>query len=614
MNLHFALQYRTAWGQRLDVELTLCKHREITTVASFPMETDDGVHWHADVKMSAKDLVSFAYQYVVRAGDETLRREWNLVERRYPAADLDFHFPDYWRDIPRLSHLYSAAYAGCVTHFVPQPAQFVYFQQTLIFRVMAPQLKKGQRLAIIGSQPPLGAWDVHRYLPMQPAGINEWVISLSASGLYLPFEYKYVVVDDATGELTAAECGENRLSPSGVLQSGSVVAICDQEARLEADRWKAAGVVVPLFSLRTANSQGVGDFTDLRMMADWAHSTGLSVVQLLPIYDTIQTHTWTDCYPYSSISIYALHPMYVDLQRLPPVNDAAFMLEYEKQRLTINDLPKVYYDGVNKLKSDYLHRIFDQQWRYLQHDEEYDRFCHENEWWVTRYAAFCLLRDRYRTCDFRRWPRYFEFQEETIQHLAEKHRKDIHYYIYVQYLLDKQLSEATAYARSLGVVLKGDLPIGISRYSVEAWTMPEYFHLDSQAGAPPDAFSADGQNWGFPTYNWARMAKDGYQWWKDRMQRMARYFDAYRIDHVLGFFRIWEIPQDCVNALLGHFSPALPLTEEEIGQYGFPFDASVHAQPYITDEVLYRLFGTHAEEVTATYLMEHGGSYRLKPE
>ena len=614
MNLHFALQYRTAWGQRLDVELTLCKHREITTVASFPMETDDGVHWHADVKMSAKDLVSFAYQYVVRAGDETLRREWNLVERRYPAADLDFHFPDYWRDIPRLSHLYSAAYAGCVTHFVPQPAQFVYFQQTLIFRVMAPQLKKGQRLAIIGSQPPLGAWDVHRYLPMQPAGINEWVISLSASGLYLPFEYKYVVVDDATGELTAWEGGENRLSPSGVLQSGSVVAICDQEARLEADRWKAAGVVVPLFSLRTANSQGVGDFTDLRMMADWAHSTGLSVVQLLPIYDTIQTHTWTDCYPYSSISIYALHPMYVDLQRLPPVNDAAFMLEYEKQRRTLNALPKVDYEGVNKLKSDYLHRIFDQQWRYLQHDEEYDRFCHENEWWITRYAAFCLLRDRYRTCDFRRWPRYSEFQEETIQHLAEKHRKDIHYYIYVQYLLDKQLSEATAYARSLGVVLKGDLPIGISRYSVEAWTMPEYFHLDSQAGAPPDAFSADGQNWGFPTYNWARMAKDGYQWWKDRMQRMARYFDAYRIDHVLGFFRIWEIPQDCVNALLGHFSPALPLTEEEIGQYGFPFDASVHAQPYITDEVLYRLFGTHAEEVTATYLLEHGGSYRLKPE
>lgn len=615
MNLHFALQYRTEWGQHLEVELTLCRQREVTSVARYPMETEDGVHWHTDVKILVKDIVSFEYQYVVSAGELELRREWNLVPRHYPAADLDFRFPDFWRDIPRGNHLYSAAYVDCVSHFTPKKAQLVYFRQTLVFRVMAPFLKAGQRLAIIGSQPPLGAWDPHRYLSMQPAGINEWVISLSASGLYLPFEYKYVVVDEATGELLQWEGGDNRLSPSGMMQDGDVVAISDQEVRLQPEHWKAAGVVVPLFSLRSEHSQGVGDFSDLRMMADWAHSTGLGMVQLLPIYDTTQTHTWTDCYPYNSISIYALHPMYVDLQALPPVNDAVYMQEYEKQRRALNALPKVDYEGVNKLKSDYLHRLFDQCWSSLQDDASYQRFCQDNEWWLLRYAAFSMLRDRYRTSDFRTWPCYAEYQDEAVHHLATKYRKELHYYIYVQYLLDRQLSETAAYAREKGVVLKGDIPIGISKCSVEAWAMPEYFHLDSQAGAPPDGFSKDGQNWGFPTYNWERMAEDGYKWWKDRMRKMADYFGAYRIDHVLGFFRIWEIPQHCVTGMLGHFSPALPMSADEIRQYGFDFDPALHTVPYITDDVLRDLFGERAQAVCAICLkMEPGHRYTLKPE
>lgn len=614
MNLHFALQYRTEWGQHLEVELMLFRQREVTSVAKYPMETEDGVHWHADVKILVKDIVSFEYQYVVRAGELELRREWNFVPRHYPAADLDFRFPDFWRDIPRGNYLYSAAYVDCVSHFTPRKAQLVYFRQTLVFRVMAPFLKAGQRLAIIGSQPPLGAWDPHRYLPMQPAGINEWVISLSASGLYLPFEYKYVVVDEATGNLLEWEDGDNRLSPSGMMQDGDVVAIYDQEVRLQEKRWKMAGVVVPLFSLRSENSQGVGDFSDLRLMADWAHSTGLGMVQLLPIYDTTQTHTWTDCYPYNSISIYALHPMYVDLQALPPVNDAAYMQEYEKRRRVLNALPKVDYEGVNNLKSDYLHRLFDQCWAYLQDDAAYQKFYCDNEWWLLRYAAFCMLRDRYHTSDFRTWPRYAEYQEETVHHLASKHKKELHYYIYVQYLLDRQLSATAAYAHERGVALKGDIPIGISKCSVEAWAMPEYFHLDGQAGAPPDAFSEDGQNWGFPTYNWERMAEDGYKWWKDRMRKMADYFGAYRIDHVLGFFRIWEIPQHCVTGMLGHFSPALPLSVEEICQYGFDFDPAQHTVPYITDTVLQDIFGEHAQTMSTTYLKKTMGHYSMKPE
>ena len=111
------------------------------------------------------------------------------------------------------------------------------------------------------------------------------------------------------------------------------------------------------------------------------------------------------------------------------------------------------------------------------------------------------------------------------------------------------------------IVLKGDIPIGNQpQTALEAWTEPHYFNLDGQAGAPPDDFSINGQNWGFPTYNWDVMEKDGYRWWMKRFQKMAEYFDAYRIDHILGFFRIWEIPMHAVHGLLGQFDPSLPMS------------------------------------------------------
>jgi 4-alpha-glucanotransferase len=157
---------------------------------------------------------------------------------------------------------------------------------------------------------------------------------------------------------------------------------------------------------------------------------------------------------------------------------------------------------------------------------------------------------------------------------------------------------AHEYARKKGVILKGDIPIGVSRDGVEAWVEPRYFNLNGQAGAPPDAFSANGQNWGFPTYNWEEMMADGCLWWEKRFSKMAQYFDAYRIDHVLGFFRIWEIPIDAVYGLLGQFSPALGMTREEIAGYGFNFQDYM-IEPFITDWVLERTFGERAHRKSA---------------
>lgn len=614
MNLHFSLEYRTVWGEQVAVELVERRKQGIKDTHYFSLDTRDGVQWMGDVALSARDIVTLEYTYAIMVDGHIVRREWNGAPRCYPVSEGQFRFADLWRDVPSHLHLLSAAYCHSVSHYKAQAVELVYFQQTMIFRVQASQLKRGQMLALLGSQPPLGAWDTRRYLRMQPIGAGEWMVCLSAAGLYLPFEYKYVAIDSASGELVAWEQGDNRLSPSGLMSQHQVTVIQDAEARLPHPHWRAAGVVVPVFALRSQQSQGVGDFSDLLRMAKWAKQTGMTVVQTLPVNDTTQTGTWADCYPYSCVSVHALHPMYADIRALPRVDDARYMQQFEAECLRLNSLSQIDYEGVNQLKHDYLHRLYAQLWPTLERDEGYQQFCHQNALWLVAYAVYCHHRDTCHTCQHSTWPLHAQYRADEVEAWAQAHRREVGYYMYVQYVLDQQLWHTATQARQMGVVLKGDIPIGVSPQSVETWTQPKLFHTDAQTGAPPDDFSASGQNWGFPTYNWTAMQHDGCAWWRERLSRMARYFDAYRIDHVLGFFRIWEIPMECVDALLGHFSLALPMSEEEIRQAGFPFDAQWHAQPLVNDEVLRQEFGPHAT-LARHYLTPLGPDrYQLLPQ
>jgi len=372
--------------------------------------------------------------------------------------------------------------------------------------------------------------------------------------------------------------------------------------------------------LRSEGSQGVGDFGDLYELVDWAEKTGMRVVQLLPIYDTTQTHQWTDSYPYNSISIYALHPMYVDIRQLPEVEDEEFMHLFCQTARQLNDLPQVDYELVNNLKHAYLTVLYAQQGGVIMATAAYRQFQDRNADWLLPYATFCYLRDKYKSSDFAKWPKHSAYDRDDVMRLCSaeaKHPGDIGYYMFLQYLLHEQLSRTAEHARRVGVVLKGDIPIGISRHSVEAWVEPYYFRMNGQAGAPPDAFSVNGQNWGFPTYDWDRMAQDGYRWWQRRLAKMAEYFDAYRIDHVLGFFRIWEIPMHSVHGLLGQFSPALPFSVEEIeNRFGLKFRKDYYTQPLITDDILIDVFGFDtAKEVRRKYLAKIGvGRYRMRAQ
>ena len=572
MTLHFSIEYRTEWGQSVEVELCFLSEEGKTHWQRILLETEDGLIWKGLCTLRARGR-QFRYAYIITQETAISRREWDVVPRVFPADDArTYFFVDHWRDVPEASYCYTDAFKVANGLGRMPSASVALFPRTFLFRIQDPWLEQGDRIALIGDQPALGNWDVERALPMIQSDHGEWLLSIGGDGLRLPFQYKYIKVRKDYSVLW--EEGPNRLSPSTEqlsLAGGRwAVALSDGEIRLDAPRWKVAGLVVPLFSLRSEGSQGVGDFGDLKEMADWAASAGMHAIQLLPICDTTQDRSSTDSYPYNAISVHALHPIYADLRQMP-LSDKKKLASFQKKWQKLNALQALDYVEVIKLKEEYLHLLYDERGEDVRQSADYRVFADENAEWLQPYQVFCHLRDTYRTPQFAKWKKLSSYNRSAVTKYADSHSEEVGYYAFVQYLLHLQLSEAAEYARARRVFLKGDLPIGISPCSVEAWHEPHLFNMDMVAGAPPDDFSRTGQNWGFPTYDWERMAADGYLWWKQRLGGMAQYFSAYRIDHILGFFRIWSIPKNSPNALLGQFSPALPMSIGEIESYGLPF-------------------------------------------
>jgi 4-alpha-glucanotransferase len=232
------------------------------------------------------------------------------------------------------------------------------------------------------------------------------------------------------------------------------------------------------------------------------------------------------------------------------------------------------------------------------------------------YAVFCYLRDEYGTAHFNEWPAYRHYNEKELAELTNEKSdayNDISFHYFVQYHLHLQLLEATEYAHSKGIVVKGDIAIGIYRNGADAWQHSNLYNMNLQAGAPPDDFAVKGQNWGFPTYNWQKMKEDGFAWWKQRFEQMSYYFDAFRIDHILGFFRIWSIPMHAVEGIMGHFVPAIPVHINEIFSRGIDFNHHRFTKPFITDHILWEEFENDNEYVKNVFLDYDGfGKYKLK--
>ena len=619
MKIKFTINYYTTWGEELRTVVSLEGKAGERVDKEFLLTTDDGHTWKAEVEIGTNGVARFTYVYKVFREGLCVRNEWNASPRYFDVdANKTFVMNDHWRDIPMMSHLFSSAFTECINRRKGDGTVVDYYMRTLMMRVMAPQLKPSEALAIVGSVAQLGAWDVGKAVRMKLVGACQWAVSLNASQLTTPMEYKYVVVDRKTGSIVRWECGFNRIVNSIDDDKQMVTVVDDDTANFDTPAWKGAGIVLPVFSLRSEKSQGVGDFGDLKRLVDWVISVKMAAIQILPINDTTITNTWMDSYPYNSISIYALHPMYADLGQLPKLKNKQKQARFEKEFKRLNALDKIDYEAVNAAKRGFLHDIFAQEGEKELESDAFKEFFRDNNDWLVPYAAYSHLRDKYGVADFHEWPEHNRFNREQIEQMCRKEGadyQDIAFYYYVQFVLHTQLTATSQYAREKGVIIKGDIPIGISRSGVETWTEPHYFNLNGQAGAPPDAFSANGQNWGFPTYNWDVMQRDGCQWWMRRFGKMSEYFDAYRIDHILGFFRIWEIPVHSVHGLLGQFSPALPMSQGEIESYGLHFDRDFMTRPYITDWILDRVFGERAAEVKTKYLQRRRlDMYDMLPE
>lgn len=616
MKIFFNIQYATTFGENLRLNV-VGKGKDIEKVYS--MNTYDGKSWHCEIT-AENGMSQMEYYYSVENGDSEVRHEWTTVSHRLELnakRAMTYFVNDRWNDIPYDSYLYSSAFTDCVNRRHREPAKGSDYNQTLRLIVRAPQLRSGSRLALVGEDKALGRWNPDDAISMVEHNYNEWVADINVKEMKKEeTEFKFIAFNEKGG--VDWETGMNRQLHAPTINDGEVVVTELDQAFFELFDEKLAGTLIPVFSLRSKGSFGVGDFGDLKMMIDWVAETNQRVLQVLPINDTTSTHTWTDSYPYSAISIFALHPQFADFRQLPEIKDKKKAREMEALRKELNELKQIDYERVNNTKTDYLRIIFKQEGEAVMKGEDFKMFVKENEHWLVPYAQYCHLRDSFGNVDFSSWKGHEQWHEADRKKLTDPKSKeyaDVAFYYYVQFVLDRQMRAAHEYAMARGVILKGDIPIGVNRNGCDVWHEPQYFNLNSQAGAPPDAFSINGQNWGFPTYNWQRMIDDGCEWWIRRFQNMAKYFDAYRIDHVLGFFRIWAIPTTCVHGLLGQFAPSLGMTREEIEGYGLHFQEELFTTPFIARWVVDRVFGIHADEVVEKYLdHKHDDIFALKPE
>lgn len=615
MTIQFNIDYKAMFGEHIAVNIQSGEE-----VLKLPLQTSDGEKWACDWCVESPEK-SYTYYYSVEREGRAVKTEWLIIKHQLDVnakKAVAYTLYDHWKAMPEDAYLYSSAFTDCINHQAPQEMKLEMGSKIVRLIVRVPQLRDGERLGVLGADKALGAWDVQKILPMTQHTYNEWVADIDATRLEGGhLEFKFIAFRNAKNNLLW-ETSMNRTVDLPEMKAGELVSYELDQAFFAQYNRKLAGTQVPVFSLRTRKSAGIGDFGDLKTMIDFVASTGQKVLQLLPINDTTITHTWTDSYPYSCISVFAIHPQYVDLHALPELKDAKARAEAEKTRAELNALDKIDYEKVNDFKINYLRQIFNQEGEKIMKTAEYKAFFQDTELWLVPYAQYSYLRDKNGTADFNQWPDHQVWDEAERKALADPKTaayKNVAFFYFVQFVLDRQMQEAHEHAKAKGVILKGDIPIGVNRNGCDVWMEPKYFNLNGQAGAPPDDFSANGQNWGFPTYNWFEMLKDGCQWWNRRFKNMARYFDAYRIDHVLGFFRIWEIPVHSVHGLLGQFAPALAMSREEIESYGLHFQEDRFTRPFITDWVLDRMFHERAGEVKEKYLDRLDDErYQMKPE
>ncbi|MFH0739290.1 MAG: 4-alpha-glucanotransferase [Candidatus Omnitrophota bacterium] len=309
------------------------------------------------------------------------------------------------------------------------------------------------------------------------------------------------------------------------------------------DKWKRvgmrkrAGVLVPLFSIYSKESVGVGELEDLKLLIDWAKSSGNSIIQLLPLNELGSLFC-----PYDSLSSFALEPAYISLEKIPQANKRPFKARINqlKQELPAGK-PHLDY-RIKKRKLELLWDIFLAEGRVVL-TKDFKMFAENNSYWVNDFALYKVLKNYHQARPWYEWEDGYRNRQTTqLEIFRKEHEQEFVFQIWIQWQLYRQFKEVKKYARTKKILLKGDLPLLVSRDSADVWAHPEFFKLEFAAGAPPDMYCAKGQRWGMPTYNWEKVSRDGYRYLKEKLKIAQEFYDILRIDHVVGLFRIWSIP------------------------------------------------------------------------
>lgn len=617
MTIHFYLRYHTEMGQSISLHHTQEESGKEIIADTVLMQYLNNEFWHTAINIESVKGLKLSYNYSVNSlTGETHEGEHNRTINftKYSTDTIEcidtWNFEGAYENAFFTSPFQNVLLADRTTKVKPNAVK----EYTHIFKVKAPLLNKNEVLCITGNSPVFGDWKKDGILLLSKEE-NWWTLKIKMPKESFPIQYKYGIYNIKEKQTGLLEGNENRYL-HGNVSHHSLTIIHDGFARFPNYTWKGAGVAIPVFSLKSRNSFGVGEFSDLKLLADWAKDVGLKLIQILPVNDTTATHTSADSYPYAAISAFALHPIYINLEKVAGKKQAGLLKPLKKKQKELNEAPILDYEQVMQLKLATLKELFLAQKEVYLDDPLFYEFYQKNKDWLVPYAAFCYLRDKYGTADNSQWKLHKEYDKAAIEKFVSpkaKHYDEIFCQYFIQYHLHLQLKEATEYAHKKGIILKGDIPIGVYRYSVETWTSPLLFNLPMQAGAPPDDFAVKGQNWGFPTYNWQKMQEDGFAWWRHRFAQMSNYFDAFRVDHILGFFRIWSVPIQEVEGIMGYFVPAIPVHIVEFSERQIGFDHDRYTRPFINDDVLNNIFGSAAAHVKQEYLDDSGdGMYQLK--
>ena len=616
MKVQFNIKFHTKYGE----SLWLCGLDRVAekeyAAGGIPMKYLSYDYWTLELDLDPgvlKQPLSYFYTFQTVDGErvpeyQTARQ---LLLPHTPESPLVIY--DTWIATDAIENVfYTAPFQEILLRADEASSCTIQPGTNYIFTVRAPLLDEHEVVCLLGNIAELSNWNRATPVLLQQTG-NDWVAALSIPLVPFSIEYKYGIYNTQQERFVAYEEKENRVFGPPVDENKTIV-LRDGFIKRPNDTWRGAGLAIPVFSLRSGDGLGIGEFNDLTQLADWAQQAGLKLIQILPVNDTTATFTWRDSYPYAAISAFALHPVYLNIETVAGDNAPELIREMQAEKERLNALSQIDYDAVMQLKIRLLKQLFDLLGKTQLRSKSYKTFFNTNRHWLQPYAVFCYLRDKYKTVDYSKWKTHSVYDAAAIATLF-KNNPVVGFYCFLQYHLHLQLEAAVAYAHKQGVVIKGDIPIGVYRYGCDTWVAPELYHMELQAGAPPDDFAVHGQNWGFPTYNWPRMQEDQFSWWRSRFEQMSHYFDAFRIDHILGFFRIWSIPLNGVQGIMGYFDPSIPLSAETFYENGIQFNEDRFCNPFVNNIVLNQVFGEKAALVKKRFLKsENGFDYFFLPE